>query len=96
MLDVINSKQDLDYIIVDTPGQMEAFSWSASGMIIADALASEYPTSLLYIIDTQRCVNPNTFMSNMLYATSVYYKLKLPLVIVYSKTDLQNADFALN
>ena len=55
-------------MILDTPGQIEIFTWSASGAIITDAVASSLPTVLAYIIDTPRTTAPATFMSNMLYA----------------------------
>lgn len=55
-------------IVMDTPGQIEIFTWSASGSIITDALASSMPTCVAYIIDTPRSMAPATFMSNMLYA----------------------------
>jgi GTPase SAR1 family protein len=32
------------YVVIDTPGQIEIFTWSASGMIIASTLASALPT----------------------------------------------------
>jgi len=53
---------------VDTPGQIEVFTWSASGQIISDSFASTFPTVIAYIIDTPRTTDPSTFMSNMLYA----------------------------
>jgi GPN-loop GTPase len=56
------------HIILDTPGQIEIFTWSASGAIITDAVASTLPTVVAYIIDTPRTTAPATFMSNMLYA----------------------------
>jgi hypothetical protein len=56
------------YVILDTPGQIEIFTWSASGAIITDAVASSLPTVVAYIIDTPRTTAPATFMSNMLYA----------------------------
>ena len=56
------------YVIIDTPGQIEIFTWSASGAIITDAVASALPTVIAYIVDTPRAVAPATFMSNMLYA----------------------------
>lgn len=56
------------YVILDTPGQIEIFTWSASGAIITDAIASALPTVVAYIIDTPRTTAPATFMSNMLYA----------------------------
>lgn len=56
------------YVILDTPGQIEIFTWSASGAIITDAVAGTLPTVVAYIIDTPRTTAPATFMSNMLYA----------------------------
>ena len=85
----------LRYVLVDTPGQIEVFNWSASGTIITDSFASTYPTVLLYIIDSVRCTNPVTFMSNMLYACSLYYKSKLPIILVFNKTDVQDNGYAI-
>lgn len=82
------------YILVDTPGQIEIFTWSASGAIITDALASSLPTVVAYVIDTPRTAAPETFMSNMLYACSILYKTKLPFILVFNKTDVKDWDFA--
>lgn len=81
-------------IIVDTPGQIEVFVWSASGSILLDSLASTFPTVIAYIIDTPRTASTSTFMSNMLYACSILYKTKLPMILVFNKTDVKDADFA--
>jgi GPN-loop GTPase len=81
--------ETMDYILVDTPGQIEAFTWSASGSMMSEALASAFPTVLCFVIDTPRCAtSPNTFMSNMLYACSMLYRTKLPLVICFNKIDV--------
>lgn len=79
-------------ILVDTPGQIECFIWSASGTIITDSLATAFPTVLTYIVDTPRASSPSTFMSNMLYACSILYKTKLPMIIVFNKTDVASAE----
>ena len=81
-------------IIVDTPGQIEVFMWSASGSILLESLASSFPTVVAYIIDTPRTSSTSTFMSNMLYACSILYKTKLPMILVFNKTDIKDADFA--
>ena len=81
-------------IIVDTPGQIEVFVWSASGQILLDSLASSFPTVIAYIIDTPRTSSTSTFMSNMLYACSILYKTKLPMILVFNKTDVKDAGFA--
>ena len=82
------------FVVVDTPGQIEAFSQSASGQIISESLGCSFPTISLYIADTVRCENPNTFMSNMMYSLSILYKSKLPLVVVFNKIDILQHDFA--
>lgn len=82
------------HFLVDTPGQIEVFVWSASGSILLESLASSFPTVIAYIIDTPRTSSTSTFMSNMLYACSILYKTKLPMILVFNKTDVQDADFA--
>ncbi|KAJ1524225.1 hypothetical protein ONE63_010744 [Megalurothrips usitatus] len=82
------------YAIFDTPGQIEVFTWSASGTIISEALASSFPTVVVYVMDTVRSVNPVTFMSNMLYACSILYKTKLPFIVVMNKIDVVDNSYA--
>lgn len=82
------------HFLIDTPGQIEVFVWSASGSILLESLASSFPTVIAYIIDTPRTSSTSTFMSNMLYACSILYKTKLPMVLVFNKTDVQDAEFA--
>uniref|UniRef100_A0AAR2IZE5 GPN-loop GTPase n=1 Tax=Pygocentrus nattereri TaxID=42514 RepID=A0AAR2IZE5_PYGNA len=82
------------YVLIDTPGQIEVFTWSASGTIITEALASSFPCVVMYVMDTSRSVNPVTFMSNMLYACSILYKTKLPFIVVMNKTDIIDHSFA--
>ncbi|CAI5742621.1 unnamed protein product [Peronospora destructor] len=96
VIDLLGKRSnDLDYAIVDTPGQIEAFTWSASGQIITESLASTFPSVIVYVVDTPRTASPNTFMSNMLYACSILYKLKLPFVVVFNKIDVLRHDFAI-
>eukprot|EP00201_Polytomella_parva_P007376 CAMPEP_0175079380 /NCGR_PEP_ID=MMETSP0052_2-20121109/24785_1 /TAXON_ID=51329 ORGANISM="Polytomella parva, Strain SAG 63-3" /NCGR_SAMPLE_ID=MMETSP0052_2 /ASSEMBLY_ACC=CAM_ASM_000194 /LENGTH=308 /DNA_ID=CAMNT_0016349693 /DNA_START=114 /DNA_END=1037 /DNA_ORIENTATION=+ len=84
----------LDYIVVDTPGQIEIFTWSASGTIITELLASGFPTVVAYVADTPRCAHPQVFMSNMLQACSILYKTRLPLLLVLNKIDVTRHEFA--
>ena len=37
--------------LIDTPGQIEAFMWSASGEIITKSLATTMPTAICFILD---------------------------------------------
>ncbi|KAJ4764414.1 GPN-loop GTPase 1 [Rhynchospora pubera] len=96
VVSVIERRADqLDYVLVDTPGQIEIFTWSASGAIITESFASTFPTVVAYVVDTPRSANPVTFMSNMLYACSILYKTRLPLVLTFNKVDVAKHEFAL-
>lgn len=86
--------KQIKHILVDTPGQIEVFVWSASGSILLETLASSFPTVIAYVIDTPRTSSTSTFMSNMLYACSILYKTKLPMILVFNKTDVKDAEFA--
>ncbi|KAF1393300.1 hypothetical protein PFLUV_G00037300 [Perca fluviatilis] len=87
-------QQNHRYVLIDTPGQIEVFTWSASGTIITETLASSFPCVVIYVMDTSRSVNPVTFMSNMLYACSILYKTKLPFIVAMNKTDIIDHSFA--
>lgn len=86
----------LQYVLVDTPGQIEIFSWSASGAIITELFASTFQTVVAFVVDTVKCSKPQVFMANMLQACSIYYKMKLPLLVVFNKCDVADSGFALS
>lgn len=82
--------------VLDTPGQIEVFTWSVSGSIITETLASTLPTVILYVIDCVRSTSPITFMSNMLYACSILYKTRLPFIVVMNKIDIVDHSYAVD
>jgi len=84
----------LEYVVADTPGQIEIFTWSASGTIISEAFASAFPTVIAFVVDTPRCSSPQTFIANMLQACSIIYKTRLPLMLVFNKVDVCPHTFA--
>ena len=94
VLKLVSSKNN-EFVIIDTPGQIEVFTWSASGNIITEALAAQMPTIVVYVMDSVRSTSPVTFMSNMLYACSILYKYKLPFILAMNKIDVVNHKYAL-
>lgn len=80
-----STKRGYKWCVLDTPGQIEVFTWSASGTIITEALATMFPTLIVYVMDVARSTSPTTFMSNMLYACSILYKTRLPFIVVLNK-----------
>jgi len=96
VLDLLDKRsKETDYIIIDTPGQIEVFTWSASGQIITETLANVYPTVIIYVADSAKCISPVTFMSNMTYSCSIMFKTKLPLVLALNKSDVVFPSFAI-
>ncbi|KAI8868190.1 hypothetical protein GQ42DRAFT_148713 [Ramicandelaber brevisporus] len=97
VIDLVQKRKDsFDYVIVDTPGQIEVFTWSAAGTLITDVLAASFPTVMVYVVDTPRTTSPVTFMSNMLYACSILYKTRIPFVVAFNKIDIASHQFALD
>lgn len=54
MLDILEKRaaEGLKRVFFDTPGQIEVFTWSASGMIITETLALKFPT----VSDPTQCM----------------------------------------
>lgn len=92
VVQIIEKRKDLEYAIFDTPGQIEAFAWSASGGMITQELANTFPTVILFVVDVPRCTRTPTFISTMLYACSILYRSGLPMVLALTKTDVKKAD----
>eukprot|EP01061_Rhynchopus_euleeides_P016876 TRINITY_DN28216_c0_g1_i1.p1 TRINITY_DN28216_c0_g1~~TRINITY_DN28216_c0_g1_i1.p1 ORF type:complete len:503 (+),score=208.12 TRINITY_DN28216_c0_g1_i1:219-1511(+) len=89
VLGYIEQKQEeLEYVFIDTPGQIEVFTWSASGQIIMETLASTFPTVVCYVMDAARSASPATFMSNMMYSCGILYRTQLPLLVCMNKIDI--------
>lgn len=86
-------RSHVDYILIDTPGQIEVFMWSASGSIICEAFSSIFPVMLIYTIDLLKSVHPLTFMSNILYSCSILYKTRLISLLAINKIDITSMDF---
>jgi hypothetical protein len=76
-----------DYVIVDTPGQMELFAFRQSGPYIANEL-TDSEKAILYLFDAAFSNDPLNYVSNMFLATAVYHRFLIPQVHLLSKSDL--------
>ena len=80
-----------DYLIVDTPGQIELFAYRSSGRFLTENISSEEKTSI-FLFDGALITTPVNFVSVALLATSIRLRLNLPTVNVLTKTDLIGAN----
>ena len=76
-----------DYLIVDTPGQIELFAYRSSGRFLVENISSEDKTNI-FLFDGALITSPVNFVSIALLATSIRLRLNLPTVNVLTKTDI--------
>ena len=76
-----------DYLIVDTPGQIELFAYRSSGRFIVENISSEEKVTI-FLFDGALITSPVNFVSIALLATSIRLRLNLPTINVLTKTDL--------
>ena len=76
-----------DYLLVDTPGQIELFAYRASGQFIVENIPSDEKTSI-FLFDGALITTPMNFVSIALLATSIRLRLGLPAINAITKTDL--------
>lgn len=79
--------------MIDIPGQIEVFTWSASSIILTESVATLMPVKIAYLVDSVRCINPNTFLSNLIFAESIRYRLlKFEFNLLLNKADAEDSD----
>jgi len=76
-----------DFVVVDTPGQVELFAFRESGPYVAKGLRAD-SKAVLFLIDSILASSPTNFLSLLLLATSVHLRMELPMLQVLSKTDI--------
>lgn len=79
---------EADYVIVDTPGQMELFAYRQGGPLVIDALVGNDPALVIFLIDAVFMENPASIVSGLTLAGSVALRFQRPQINVVSKADL--------
>src|SRR5438445_476987 len=79
-----------NYVLIDTPGQIELFTFRASGPELIDAFGRE-DAALVYLNDPALVRNPGGFISSVLLNATVQFRHSLPFINVLSKADLTPA-----
>jgi len=80
-------KVNPDYLIIDTPGQIELFAYRASGPFLVENLTTDEKVNI-FLYDGVLVNSPINFVSLALLATSIKLRLNLPTINVLTKTDL--------
>lgn len=80
-----------NYVLIDTPGQMELFAFRNSSNTITEALGKERSMAV-FLADPMLCRTSNGFISTMMLSSIAQFRLRLPMLNVLSKSDLLNDD----
>ncbi|MCD6481398.1 MAG: ATP/GTP-binding protein [Thermoplasmata archaeon] len=76
-----------DYVIMDTPGQLELFVFRSAGKVIIDALGKE-KSMVAFLIDPALATLPSHFVSQMMLSATTQFRLDVPMVNVLTKVDI--------
>ena len=82
-IDTINP----DYLLVDTPGQVELFAYRESGPFFVKNIHGDEKINL-FLYEGTMITSPSNFISLSLLSTSIRLRLGLPTINAITKTDL--------
>ncbi len=84
--------RDINYyspevVIIDTPGQLELFILKKVGLDVINSLRIDKQLAF-YLIDSHAALDAEDLITQLLLATICHFRLKMPIYLVLSKTDL--------
>ncbi len=77
-----------DYVILDTPGQMELFAYRVGGPMLIRSIVGDYQAATVFLIDALFFEDPLSIVSALSLASSVSFRFMYPQINVVSKADL--------
>ncbi len=86
MKDIIESFET-EYVIFDTPGQMELFTLRQSGKVLVDSFGADR-SIIGFLYDPIISKTPSGFITLMLQAASVQVRFNVPFMGILTKSDL--------
>jgi GTPase SAR1 family protein len=78
---------DVDYVLIDTPGQLELFAFRESSQVVVKALGKER-SLMVYLSDPTLYRSANGFVSTMTLASLVQFRMNMPIINLLSKADV--------
>jgi GPN-loop GTPase len=76
-----------DYVLVDTPGQVELFAFREASKAIVDALSGDRST-IAFLFDPALARNPGGFVALRMLSATVEFRFRLPMLNLLSKADV--------
>ena len=80
-----------DYVLVDTPGQIELFAFREASKAIVDALSGDR-SQIAFLFDPALARTPAGFVSLLMLSATVEFRFRLPMLNVLTKADVLTAE----
>jgi GTPase SAR1 family protein len=77
---------DTDYVLIDTPGQIELFTFRQSSKVVMDELSGDR-AMLAFLFDPALAKDPNGYVSSLMLAATVHFRLPVPMISILAKSD---------
>ncbi len=77
-----------NYVLVDTPGQIELFAYRETGRMLSSLIAGSNKRAMAFLIDSFIAKEARSYVSLLLLSSSVKFRMDMPTVNLLSKVDL--------
>ncbi|UCD92546.1 MAG: ATP/GTP-binding protein [Methanobacteriota archaeon] len=78
---------DTNYILVDTPGQMELFTFRESSRVIVEEFGRD-DAMIVFLVDPILAGTPSGYVSSIMLSATTQFRFSIPLATILSKADL--------
>jgi len=85
------SEYRADYIIFDTPGQLELFVFRSVGKVLIEELGKKNSITL-FLIDPSLSTTPANFVSQLMLSAITQFRLDVPIINILTKIDIVDKD----
>ncbi|BAB65959.1 MULTISPECIES: ATP/GTP-binding protein [Sulfurisphaera] len=79
---------EANYVIVDTPGQIELFAYRETGRILSSLISEGNKSASVFLMDSFLAKDARSYISLLLLSSSIKFRLVMPQVLTLSKADL--------
>jgi GTPase SAR1 family protein len=77
---------DTDYVLIDTPGQVELFAFRQSSRVVMEELSGDAAV-IAYLFDPALARTANGFVSSLMLSATVHFRLPVPMITLLTKVD---------
>ncbi len=81
-----------DYVLYDTPGQMELFLYLKAGIEMANRIAESGWTVCIFIVDSEVASTSENYVSILAQNAVISLRMGVPTITVFNKSDIADVD----